>query len=88
MNIIDWLFPPSVLRYDHMYVVSPEHDAIKDMSKRIGSVGDISFHIRPIIKVNGRTFHLAKNDTAMIFSRQRWWTSKPAVTVALLRKSR
>ena len=84
MNIYNWLFPPSVTRYDQLIMVSPDPALLRDVADTLGQHEHVSLHLSCKVNINGHSIHMAQDELAFVLMRRRWWSRKPAITVALL----
>ena len=87
-SLLSKLFPPKIVRYDQLMVISPDNMFLQSMADTLGEQANVQLAMNTRIVLNGATIHLGDDETALALFQRRWWTSKPAVTVALLRNGR
>lgn len=88
MNLIEYLLPPKILRYDQLIVISPDSAALRSLSETFGMNDAISLQMSYEFVINKKRIFLDKNEVAFAMLQRRWWTRTPAVTVSILRNVR
>ena len=86
MNIIDWLFPPNVIEYDQMIVTAPDSSLLRNISETLGPHPHVQLHASYHVKVAGKRIHIGNQQMAFVLLKRRWWTRKPAVTIAIVNR--